>query len=124
MRLLAVFDRFSIRRLFGFEKKSGTASPEARLLDLFAGRPGSAGVLVTPRRAVECAAVHCAVQAISESMGQLPVHVLKRGDDGTKQRDADHPAAMLLDIASNDWTPASKFREDITRTSCISPRRP
>jgi hypothetical protein len=46
-----LLDRLSIRRLFGFEKKSGTASLEAWLLDLFAGCPGSAGVVVTPRRA-------------------------------------------------------------------------
>jgi hypothetical protein len=94
-----------LQKLIGLERKANLASPDAWLLDLFAGRPSSAGIVVTPRRAMECAPVHCAVQAISEAMGQLPVHVLKRGDDSAKQRDTYHPAAALLDIAANDWTP-------------------
>src|SRR4051812_42945080 len=93
------------QRVLGLEKKASIASPDAMLFDLFGARPSSAGVVVTARRAMECAPVHCAVQAISEAMGQLPVQVMQ----GESERDTTHPASPLLDIAANDWTPAAKF---------------
>jgi HK97 family phage portal protein len=83
--------------------------------------PAAAGVVVTPRTAMECAPVHCAVQAISEAIGQLPVHTYKRGDNGAKERAPDHPAYALLHDAANDWTPAAKFREEITRDALLYP---
>jgi HK97 family phage portal protein len=109
-----------LQNLFGLERKSGTASPEAWLFDAFGVRPTSAGVVVTPRMAMECAPVHCAVQSISEAIGQLPVHVYKR-DDEAKERDVSHPAFALLHDAANDWTPAATFREQITRDALLYP---
>src|SRR5258705_5597870 len=111
----------SIRSLFGLERKSGTASPEAWLFDAFGARPTSAGVVVTPRHAMECAPVHCAVQSISEAIGQLPVHVYKRGSGDAKERDPNHPAFALLHDAANEWTPAATFREQITRDARLYP---
>lgn len=111
-------DRFL--QLIRFDRKSGTASPDAWLFDAFSGRPTSAGVVVTPRSAMECAPVHCATQSISEAIGQLPVHVYKRVGQA-KQRDISHPAFTLLHDAANDWTPAATFREQITRDALLYP---
>lgn len=119
MSRTSITDRF--RQLIGFERKSGTASPEAWLFDALGARPTSAGVVVTPRSAMECAPVHCAVQSISEAIGQLPVHVYKRGESDAKERFTDHPAYALLHDAANDWTPAPQFKEEITRDALLYP---
>lgn len=69
---------------------------------------------------MECAPVHCAVQSISEAIGQLPVHVYKRAGEA-KERDPGHPAFALLHDAANEWTPAATFREQITRDALLYP---
>ena len=69
---------------------------------------------------MECAPVHCAVQSVSEAIGQLPVHVYKRSGEA-KERDTSHPAYPLLHDAANEWTPAATFREQITRDALLYP---
>lgn len=108
------------QKLLGIETKS-LAEPEPWLLDLFGTATASSGIAVTPRIAMTCAPVRRAVQLISESIGQLPVHVYERGDDSAKTRAPDHPAYTLLHDQANDWTPASKFREEITRDALLYP---
>jgi HK97 family phage portal protein len=110
-----------IQKLFGLETKGALATPESWLLELFGSVPAASGINPTPRTAMTCAPVRRAVQLISESIGQLPVHVYERGDDGTKDRAQDHPAYALLHDQANDWTPASKFREEITRDALLYP---
>jgi HK97 family phage portal protein len=109
------------QKLFGLETKGALATPEAWLLDLFGAPSASSGVVVTPRTAMTCAPVRRAVQLISESIGQLPVHVYGRSTDSAKERAPDHPAYTLLHDQANDWTPASKFREEITRDALLYP---
>lgn len=110
-----------LQKFFGLETKGALATPESWLLDLFGTPPASSGIVVTPRTAMTCAPVRRAVQLISESIGQLPVHVYGRGDDSAKERAPDHLAYALLHDQANDWTPASKFREDITRDALLYP---
>ena len=57
---------------------STLSNPEPWLLDLFGASPVSSGVSVTPANATSCPAVRCAVAAISEAIGQLPIHVYGR----------------------------------------------
>ena len=91
-------------------------------MDLFGASPAASGIAVTPRKAMECTPVRCAVQAISETVGQLPFHVYSRNADGSKERDPDHPVHALLHDAANEWTPASKLREEITRDALLYPQ--
>jgi phage portal protein BeeE len=102
----------------GLEQKS-LANPEAWLLQLFGAATVEAGVSVTPKTAMACAPVRCAVQAISEAIGQLPIHVYRRGDDGSKERETKHPAFDLLHEAANEWTPSAAFKEAITRDALL-----
>ena len=109
-----------IRSLFGYEKKGSLANPDPWLLELFDGAtPSIAGITITPLTAMSCAPVRCAVQAIAETIGQLPVIVYKRGENGAKDRAQDHPLYTLLHDAANDWTAASTFREEITRDALL-----
>jgi HK97 family phage portal protein len=117
---LSLSDRF--RSVFRLERKSatsGTSSPEPWFLDLLGARPTSAGVTVTPRTAMECAAVHSAVTLISEAIGCLPLPIFKLAADGSKTPDTTHPVYPLLHDAANDWTSAEKFREEVTRDALL-----
>jgi HK97 family phage portal protein len=106
---------------FGLETKGELASPDPWFFELFAGdaSPSLAGITVSPLTAMSCAPVRCAVQAIAETVGQLPVMVYQRGENGAKERYQDHPAYALLHDAPNDWTPASTFIEQITRDALL-----
>lgn len=111
------------RRRAALETKasSGVSSPELWLIDLFGGRSTAAGVTVTPRTAMECSPVHCAVQLIAEALGCLPLPVYSVARDGTKTPDTNHPVHALLHDAANDWTSAGDFREQVTRDALLYP---
>lgn len=116
---MSVTSRF--QKLFGLETKGYLATPEPWFFELFGSAPASSGVIVTPRIAMTCAPVRRAVQLIAESIGQLPVHVYETDNEGATNRAPDHPACVLLNDAANDWTPASKFREEVTRDALLYP---
>lgn len=94
------------------------ASPEEWLIDLFGAAPALAGVSVTPTTAMRCTAVRAAVEAISEAMGGLPLHVYQREGEA-RERAPEHPAYRLLHDQANEWTTASLFREQITRDALL-----
>jgi HK97 family phage portal protein len=102
----------------GIEEKSSLASPDAWLAELFGSTPSS-GIAVTPRSAMHCTPVRCAVQAIAEPMGALPCIVYRRSADGAKERAGEHPVHALLHDQANEWTPAATFREQITRDALL-----
>jgi HK97 family phage portal protein len=108
-----------VQKLFGLEKKASLATPDDFLFDLFGAPAGTTGIAITPRVAMTCTAVRCAVQAIAEPVGQLSVHVFKRDADGSKKRVPDHPVQRLLDEEPNEWTSASSFREQLTRDALL-----
>lgn len=62
--------------------------------------------------------VRACVEAISEAMGGLPLHVYQR-DGEARARAPEHPAYALLHDDANDWTPASLFREQVTRDALL-----
>lgn len=109
------------KSFLGIETKSGVSTPDPWLFEQFSGGTSAAGITVTPRAAMECAPVRCGVQAISETIGQLPLIVYQRGANGSKERAPNHPAYKLLHDAANEWTPAAKFREEITRDAILRP---
>ena len=94
------------------------ADPAPWLLDLFGASPALSGVTVSPTTAMRSPTVRACVEAISEAMGGLPVHVYQRDGDA-RERAPDHPAYALLHDEANDWTPASLFREQLTRDALL-----
>ncbi len=109
-----------LKSLLGFETKSGTATPDAWLFEAFGANPSAAGISVTPRNAMSCAPVRAAVAAISEPIGTLPLHIYKRTDDG-KERAPDHAIYRLLHDQANDFTSASRFRDQLTADALLFP---
>ncbi len=103
-------------------KTTGTlADPPAWLELLLSGdfEPSIAGINITPQTAMTCAPVRCAVQAIAESVAQLPLEIFEQGENGDKSANTNHPAYTLLHGAPNDWTPAATFIEQITRDAIL-----
>lgn len=96
------------------EQKSSLAEPTAETFAMFGAMPSAAGVSVTPETAMRCAPVRAAVLAIAEAVGQLPLHVFRRLDDGGKERDRDHPVARLVGDVANEWTTSAHLREAVT----------
>lgn len=109
------------QKIFGIGTKAITFVSPGDWAEAFGSTPAASGVVVTPKSAMKCTPVRCAVQAISEGIGQLPVHVYERGTKGAKERAPDHPAYKLLHDEANPWTPAALFREQITRDACLYP---
>ncbi len=108
-----------LQKLLGFETKAVLVPPED-WAEAFGVSPVSSGIRVTPKIAMTCAPVRAAVQAISEGIGQLPVHTYERVGDA-KERAPEHAAYKLLHDEANPWTPAALFREQITRDACLYP---
>lgn len=89
---------------------SGTAEPEAWLLELFGSTPSAAGPSVTPASAMRCSTVYAATRLISEVCSGLPLHVYLRTDDGSRERQRDHVADRLLNGFANEWTTGVELR--------------
>jgi HK97 family phage portal protein len=107
------------KSLIGLEKKASLSAPDTWLTELFGAPANNSGIAITPRIAMTCAPVACAVRSISESVAQLPVHVYQRGSDGAKERAEDHPAYTLLHDAANDWTPAFEFKRQLAEDALL-----
>ncbi len=93
--------------------------PEPWLLDLLGGMPTKSGQAIGPETALKCTAVSCAIRAISEPMGSLPVHIYRRGQNGARERDTSHPAHRLLHQQANPWTSAAEFRTQLAVDSLL-----
>ena len=107
-----MFER--IRSLFSSVERraapTGTlADPWTTLLLGGAGPTGS-GVEVSAERAMRCVPVFGAVKVLAETLSQIPLHLYRREQDGSRNRAVDHPLEALLSDAANPWTPASEFR--------------
>lgn len=64
-------------------------------------------------------AVRNAIQNISEVIEQLPIHVLRSNDDGSKERVRGHRVEILLNGAANDFQSGQEFREAMTRDALL-----
>jgi len=100
-------------------ERRSLANPEEWLIDIFGAAPAASGISVTAANAMRCSAVRCAVEAISEAVGTLPLHIFEKAASDARSRATDHPAYSLVHDRANDWTPASLFREQLTRDALL-----
>jgi HK97 family phage portal protein len=72
----------------------------------------SAGVHVTPQRAMQHAAVFSCVRVLAESVGQLPLHLYEIAADGkSKAKAIEHPLYDILNTSPNSYMTAQEFAE-------------
>ena len=85
---------------------------------LSGGSLSGTGLHVTPTRAMQCAAVLGCVRVLSETVGQIPLHVYRRLPDG-KERALDHPLYPVLHDTPNHLMSSSEFFEAATANICL-----
>lgn len=66
---------------------------------------------VTPNTAQSVSAVFACVQSISETVASLPLILFRRGEDGDRERAADHPLYRVLHDMANPEQTALEARE-------------
>lgn len=120
---MSIASRFKSLLGIGIETKTAPslADGSGYYFDLFGAIPTLAGVTVTPHSAMTCAPVACAVRAISEAAGSLPLHVYKKLPDGGKEKATDHPLYKILHDAPNSFTPAALFRTELMADALLQP---
>lgn len=93
----------------------GTSTqPSAWLVNLGAGAKTAAGISIDEWVAEGMPAVYACVHAISETVGQLPLKLYQKTDQGRRVAD-DHPLYLLLHDLPNPEMTAIQFREVMTR---------
>ena len=73
----------------------------------------SAGKMVTERSAMQMTAVYACVRILSEAVAELPVHVYRYNEDGSKEKAIDHPLYLLLHDEPNPEMSSFVFRETL-----------
>lgn len=84
------------------------------LQDLLGGGVSSAGRRVTANNALTIGALYAGMRLLGSSVGQLPLHVLRREEDGRRTQLRSHRLWSLLNDAPNEWITAIEYRELMT----------
>src|SRR5690606_33583481 len=94
------------------ERRSAPTSWD--LMRLGADYRTDAGVHVSPHLAENLSTVFACVQAIAETMAMLPVLVYRKGADGARMQDLDHPVARLFSGEPNEQQTGAELVEMLT----------
>lgn len=107
----------------------GLAEPEVRSIswnnlllsdDPYMGKwRTDAGVRVTPETALQSTVVLACCRILAESISSLPLHVYRRGEDGTKVIARDIPLYRVLSFAPNSWQTKFEWVEQLVMTLCL-----
>lgn len=77
----------------------------------FGGGTSASGIIVNPQNAMQAAAVYACIKVLSESVGMLPLRVLKKGARDSRTPDENHPLWELLHEQPNEYQSAVEFLE-------------
>lgn len=69
-----------------------------------------AGANMSPEGAMSVSAVYSCINVIGQSLGQLPLEVLRKTADKIEVA-TDHPVHHLINASPNDWVTSSEWRE-------------
>ena len=73
--------------------------------------PTAAGKTVTEQSAMQLTAVYACVRILAEAIAGLPLHLYRRGENGSKDKAAEHPLYFLLHDEPNPEMTSFVFRE-------------
>lgn len=97
------------------ERRSTVRDPAPWLHTALAGtEPTTAGVNVSPDKALTLSAYFAAIRAIAEDVAKLPLILYRHLDPRGKQRMNGHPLYRLLHDSPNDEMSSMSFRETLT----------
>lgn len=95
-----------------FKREKREADPSWSAL-VNAGAVSASGPFVDAKAAESISAVFAAVQALSESVATLPLHVYRTNAEGERERADDTPLAKVLE-RPNEYQTGMAFREAMT----------
>ena len=81
---------------------------------LRAGMQSVAGVAVNPGNAMRVAAVYRCVTLRAGIPANMPLNVMRRVDERTRERVSDHPVSLLFKRRPNRWQTPSQFKRMMT----------
>src|SRR5215210_4899042 len=90
------------------------ANPAGWLTDGLGASLSASGQRVTADKALGLAPVWAAVSIISEQVGQIPLKVYRRMDDGQRVEARSHRSWRLLHDKPNSVAPADRFWSAVT----------
>lgn len=108
MALMAIVDRLLERRAL---EKTFVDNPAQWLVEMFGGRAAASGVNVTENVALGSGAFFACLRVLAETMGSLPLFVLRRLENGGKERAWDHALYEVLHLQPNPEQTAMEWRE-------------
>jgi HK97 family phage portal protein len=77
----------------------------------WAPNPKTSDFHVTEQNALQISTVYACIRIISETIASLPINVYKRGKDGSRDKDTDHPLFKVLHDEANSEMSAFSFWE-------------
>lgn len=98
---------------FKGERRNVPGIPSDTYWDRWIPQPLTSGQVVNTETAESMATVFACVQAISETIGSLPLLVYRKTDDGGRERAPTHPLYRILHDAPNETQTALEFREQM-----------
>ena len=96
-----------------FRKRDGPENRTAGSGYSFFMGGSSAGKMVTERSAMQMTAVYACVRILSEAVAELPVHLYRYNEDGSKEKAIDHPLYHILHDEPNPEMSSFVFRETL-----------
>ncbi len=93
------------------ESRAFAALTSADLYDFMRGGETASGEYITPSKALGNMALLRCVSLISESIGMLPLNLIKKGD--AKEYATEHPLYRLLKSRPNEFQSAYKFKSSM-----------
>ena len=107
MLMRAVIDR----RFTSVAAEGISQTPSHALLAALGGERSLAGVPVTETTANGIAVVFACDRVIREDVAKTPIKIMRRGADGSREPDPDHPVYSLLHDLANPVMTASEFKD-------------
>ncbi len=98
-----------------YDNGGTVTQPASWLVNLAGGGKTVAGVAIDEWVAEGMPAVYACVHAISETVGQLPLKLFRKNQNGGREVADDHPLYLILHDLPNPEMTALQFREVLTR---------
>jgi HK97 family phage portal protein len=108
-----ILDRIFEQRASLENPSTSLSDPANWLFNAFGAAPSTANIIVTERNATQITAFWSAVNTISDTLGELPVRLIKNNEDGTQESIRNHPSLTRLRMSPNPMMSAVVFKSTL-----------
>lgn len=108
-----ILDRIFEQRASLENPSTSLSDPANWLFNAFGAAPSTANIIVTERNATQITAFWSAINTISDTLGELPIRLIKNNDDGTQAVVTGHPSLNRLRMSPNPMMSAVVFKSTL-----------